>query len=203
MYTFSKANMLIIKFAFLVIVSLASCGNNKAPSPYVDTNNDQTDLKSSRKKEENQGTGNSDKKNSREKAGSKPGACNTNLWKYTYNPDRLEIIDSCKEVTGTVEEISANDDGDEHMLLKLDPGQEYLLKKKNKEKKNGDLVIELVCANKITAKKAMGACTGYVNNIQIPKMGSQIKVTGSYVIDSHNGWTEIHPVTKIEELSSK
>ena len=46
--------------------------------------------------------------------------CDTSFWKYVYNPDRLQIIDQCKTVTGVIEESSADEDGDQHMLLKLD-----------------------------------------------------------------------------------
>ncbi len=126
--------------------------------------------------------------------------CDTTLWKYVYNPDRLEVIDKCKTVTGVIEESSADEDGDQHMLLKLDNGQEDILTKKNRKKKQGDLVIEAVCANKTTLKKVGNTCEGYINKIQIPKLGDHVKVTGSLVIDTHNGWAEIHPITKIEAL---
>lgn len=126
--------------------------------------------------------------------------CDTSFWKYVYNPDRLEVIDKCKSVTGVIEESSADEDGDQHMLLKLDDGQEDLLTKKNIKKKQGDLVIEAVCANKTTLPKVGNTCNGYINKIQIPKLGDHVKVTGSLVIDSHNGWEEIHPITKIEIL---
>ena len=126
--------------------------------------------------------------------------CDTSFWKYVYNPDRLEVIDKCKTVTGVIEESSADEDGDQHMLLKLDDGQEDLLTKKNIKKKQGDLVIEAVCANKTTLPKVGNTCNGYINKIQIPKLGDHVKVTGSLVIDSHNGWEEIHPITKIEIL---
>ena len=124
--------------------------------------------------------------------------CDTSFWKYVYNPERLQVIDKCKTVTGVIEESSADEDGDQHMLLKLDNGQEDLLTKKNATKKQGDLVIEAVCANKTTLGKVGNTCNGYINKIQIPKLGDHVKVTGSYVIDSHNGWAEIHPITKIE-----
>ena len=127
-----------------------------------------------------------------------PSACDPDLWKYVYNPSRLQVIEKCMTVTGVIEESSADDDGDQHMLLKLDAGQENLLKKKNIDKKNGDLVIEAVCINNITNKKVGGACNGYVNHVQLPKVGAYVKVTGSYVTDTHNGWTEIHPISKIE-----
>ena len=126
--------------------------------------------------------------------------CDTSFWKYVYNRNRLEVIDKCKTVTGVIEESSADEDGDQHMLLKLDNGQEDLLTKKNIKKKQGDLVIEAVCANKTTLPKVGNTCNGYINKIQIPKIGDHVKVTGSLVIDSHNGCEEIHPITKIEIL---
>jgi len=126
--------------------------------------------------------------------------CDTSFWKYVYNPERLEVIDKCKTVTGVIEESSADEDGDQHMLLKLDNGQQDLLTKKNIKKKQGDLVIEAVCANNTTLPKVGNTCNGYINKIQIPKLGEHVKVTGSLVVDSHNGWTEIHPITKIEIL---
>ena len=126
--------------------------------------------------------------------------CDTSLWEYVYNPERLEVIDKCKTVTGIIEESSADEDGDQHMLLKLDNGQEELLTKKNTKKKQGDLVIEAVCANKTTLGKVGNTCNGYINKIQIPKLGAHVKVTGSLVVDTHNGWAEIHPITKMEIL---
>ncbi len=126
--------------------------------------------------------------------------CDTSLWKYVYNRERLQVTDICKTVTGVIEESSADEDGDQHMLLKLDNGQEGLLTKKNTKKKQGDLVIEAVCANKVTLAKVGNTCNGYINKIQIPKLGEHVKVTGSLVIDTHNGWPEIHPITKIEIL---
>lgn len=124
--------------------------------------------------------------------------CDTSLFKYVYNNSRLEILELCKQVTGTIKEMDADRDGDEHMLLKLDDGQEDLLRKKNIKKKEGCLVIEVICANEVLVKKALRGCDGYTNNIKLPKVGDHVKISGSFVLDSHNGWTEIHPVSKIE-----
>ena len=126
------------------------------------------------------------------------GDCDSDIWKYVYNPSRLKLINKCISVTGVIEESSANDDGDHHMLLKLDSGQEGLLTNMNVNKKQGNLVIEAVCANNTTLKKVGTTCNGYTNKIQIPKLGAHVKVTGSLVNDTHNGWNEIHPITKIE-----
>ena len=126
--------------------------------------------------------------------------CDPKKWKYVYDASRLQVIEQCKTVIGTIRERNADPDGDEHMLLKLDEGQKSLLTKKNKTKKDGCLVIEAVCINNITRKRALGACKGYTNNVWLPAVGDHVKVTGSYVIDSHNGWAEIHPISKIEKL---
>jgi len=126
--------------------------------------------------------------------------CDSSLWNHIWDPWRLHVLKQCKVVTGVVDAMGADDDGDEHILLKLDAGQESLVNKHNQEKKKGDLVVEVVCANDIKLKAAKKPCEGYVNKVQLPSVGEHVKVTGSYVVDVHNGWKEIHPVSKIEEL---
>lgn len=128
--------------------------------------------------------------------------CDGSLWRYVYDPGRLELLDSCKTVTGTITERNADPDGDEHMLLRLDGGAGKLLRKKNFSKKQGCLVIEAVCVNSISRKRAIGACNGYVNGVTLPRVGDHVRVTGSYVLDSHNGWTEIHPISRIDILKN-
>jgi hypothetical protein len=128
--------------------------------------------------------------------------CDTSLWKYVYNPERLQVIDQCKTVTGVIEESNADEDGDQHMLLKLDGEQDDLLTKRNLKKKQGDLVIEAVCVNNVLLKKVGNTCKGYINHIQLPELGEHVKVTGVLVVDSHNGWSEIHPITKLEKIKS-
>jgi len=125
--------------------------------------------------------------------------CDASLWDHVYNRSRLEVIEPCKVVTGTVEELDQNEDGDTHMLLKLDAGYENLLFKRNKTKKDGNLVIEVVCANAVSDKKVGTACNGYSNKVSIPSVGDHIRVTGSYVNDTHNDWAEIHPVSSIQK----
>ena len=86
------------------------------------------------------------------------------------------------------------------MLLKLDDGYSEFINDRNIKKKSGCLVVEAVCVNNISKKKVGTTCDGYVNNISLPDVGDHVKVTGSYVKDSHNGWMEIHPVSKIEKI---
>jgi hypothetical protein len=125
-------------------------------------------------------------------------SCDPSMWSHVYNPARLQKVKTCMTVSGVVDESTADEDGDQHFLLKLDAGQDQLLKKKNRKKKNGDLVVEIVCANHVKLKKAKAACRGYSNQIALPAVGAHLKVTGSYVIDTHNGWAEIHPVSRID-----
>jgi hypothetical protein len=126
--------------------------------------------------------------------------CDASLWNHVYNPTRLKRLAPCLSVTGVITESSADADGDQHFLLRLDPGQDRLVNKRNRKKKGGDIVLEIVCANPTTMKKAKSACAGYANPIPIPAVGAHVRATGTYVIDSHNGWAEIHPVSKLQGI---
>jgi hypothetical protein len=126
--------------------------------------------------------------------------CDASLWDHVYSPARLHKLAPCLSVTGVIDESSVDEDGDQHFLLKLDPGQDRLVNKRNAKKKAGDIVLEIVCANPTTMKKPKSACTGYTNRIQIPAVGAHVRATGTYVLDSHNGWVEIHPVSKLQVL---
>jgi hypothetical protein len=103
-------------------------------------------------------------------------------------------------VTGTIDESNVDEDGDQHFLLKLDPGQDSLVNKRNDKKKSGDIVLEIVCANPTTMKKPSSACAGYTNPVPISPVGTHVRATGTYVLDAHNGWVEIHPVSKLEKM---
>ena len=126
--------------------------------------------------------------------------CDASLWNHVYDPARLLQLTPCVSVSGTVQESAPDDDGDQHFLLKLDPGQEALVNKKNQKQKGGALVVEIVCANPIILQKAKAACAGYTNRIPKPQVGSHIKATGTYVIDTHNGWAEVHPVSTLQKM---
>ena len=123
--------------------------------------------------------------------------CDASLWNHVYHSYRLQVIKSCLTVTGTVDVVRNEKDGDEHILLHLDAGQENLLNNKNIEAQKGDLVLEPICAKAVTQEDAIGPCSGYLNNVQIPNAGDKVSVTGAYVLDKEHGWMEIHPVTSI------
>jgi hypothetical protein len=101
-------------------------------------------------------------------------------------------------VTGVIDESAVDRDGDQHFLLRLDPGQDSLVNKRNQKKKGGELVLEIVCANPTTMKRAKRACAGYTNAVPVLPVGAHVRVTGSYVLDLDNGWDEIHPVSRLE-----
>ncbi len=128
--------------------------------------------------------------------------CVPRLWTHVYDWNRLDVVVAFRAGTETIEELGQNEDGDIHLLLKLDAGEADLLNKKNLKKKDGDLVVQVVCAGPVTDKKTADACRRFSSTVRIPRVGDQVRVTGSLVLDTHNGWSEIHPVTSIESLRS-
>ena len=117
---------------------------------------------------------------------------------HVYNPYRLVVQDPCKTASGTVMFTRREADGDWHIGLSLDAGQESLLNAKNLTDDQGDLVVEVICALPITQADAVSACSGYANTIPIPTVGSHISVVGPYVLDADHGWMEIHPVWSLD-----
>ena len=128
-----------------------------------------------------------------------------------YHVDRLQLQNSCITVTGMVDRITNEDDGDVHVNVKLDPAFSNLLNDKNVSGENGDLVTEIVPADEPGCTPGQppkpahdtydyGYCTGA--NVQTPALGNQVQVTGPYVLDQDHGWMEIHPVWSMIVLGS-
>ena len=124
--------------------------------------------------------------------------CDPQIWKYVYHTNRFTVYDNCKTVSGTVKAIHNEKDGDVHIQLYLDSGSSDLVNSKNISSQNGCLVLEIICAKKITQADAIEPCTGYYNNVTVPNSGDRITVTGTYVLDKQHGWNEIHPVSSIQ-----
>ncbi len=125
-------------------------------------------------------------------------ACNPAAWKHVYNPRRLHVLDKCITVSGKILESNFEKDGDLHLLLQLDPGQQALLAEKNISFQKSCMVVEIICASTPRKKWAQDECSSYASKIYIPAVNEHVFVTGSRVVDKHNGWVEIHPVFKIE-----
>ena len=67
----------------------------------------------------------------------------SNVDEARLNPDRLEERKGCVTVTGVITKKLKEKDGDYHVRLKLDPGQNSdLLNARNKSKQGGALVFE-------------------------------------------------------------
>ena len=81
----------------------------------------------------------------------------------------------------------------------VDPPYQDLLNPGNISNEGGNLVFEIVCKFvPPTQADAKPACATFTNSIQIPPVGSHVRIVGSYVRDTnHAQWMEIHPVTSI------
>jgi hypothetical protein len=131
---------------------------------------------------------------------SSPRKCDETLWDHVYNPTRLQIVERCQTVTGTIDSVKVESDGDFHIRLRLDPQFASMINSANMNGQFGDLVLEPICQNPVTQPDAIAACVNFHQNINIPPVGTHVTVTGSSVRDlDHGGWSEIHPVTSILE----
>ena len=134
--------------------------------------------------------------------------CDDSLWDHVYNPQRLIVKQQCIAVTGTTVDatngknadgVRHEADGDTHGWLKLDPAFTNLLNAGNLSDENGNMVFEIVCKYRVTQADAKAACPlTFHNQVQLPPVGSHVRVVGTYVQDTnHAKWKEIHPVTSI------
>jgi len=124
--------------------------------------------------------------------------CDATLWMHVYHPQRLKIIDSCKTVTGVIQNIKKESDGDYHIQLKLDSQFSNLINSANVKYQHGYLVLEPVCQGIVTQSDAKSACMNFKSTLIIPPKGSHVTVAGSYVLDlEHDSWAEIHPISRI------
>jgi hypothetical protein len=128
--------------------------------------------------------------------------CDDSLWNRVYHSYRLVVLEKCKRVTGLVVGAKFEADGDAHLQIKVDSGQENLLNAMNYEKQNGYLVVEPVCATLIDGKNPKSECDGYVNKVYLPQMGEHVEIIGSLVLDTKHSWNEIHPATSITPLKN-
>jgi hypothetical protein len=132
--------------------------------------------------------------------------CDQSLWNYVYHPARLQKQADCITLTGIIQFVRPEKDGDYHILLKLDSQYSNLTNSVNDERMHGDLVVEPVCQNfPVTQPDAIDACANYAgpNFVPIPEAGARVQITGSYVLDmEHGGWAEIHPVSNMTVLTS-
>lgn len=135
--------------------------------------------------------------------------CDESLWDHVYHPQRLIVQQKCIAVTGTIVDatngrnadgVRHEADGDTHGWLQVDSQFSNFINDGNTQYENGNLVFEIVCKFSVTQADAVASCpSAYQTPVQLPPVGSHVKIVGSYVQDTNHGkWMEIHPVTSIE-----
>jgi hypothetical protein len=131
-------------------------------------------------------------------AGDAASPCGAHPFEHVYNPGRLKVLATCRTITGTIDFIRREPDGDLHIRLRVDDAS--LLDQKNIDEQHGDLVIEPVCVHEVTQEDAKDACRGYESDIAVPPIGTRVSVTGPWVLDKPHGWNEIHPIVRMAAL---
>jgi hypothetical protein len=107
-------------------------------------------------------------------AGDATSRCGAHPFEHVYHPSRLKVLAKCRTITGTIDFIRREPDG--------------------------DLVIEPVCVHEVTQEDAKDACRGYQSDIAVPAVGTRVSVTGPWVLDKPHGWNEIHPIVQMAVL---
>jgi hypothetical protein len=127
-----------------------------------------------------------------------------------YLPWRLKLIDRCVTVSGTVDCLKDEPDGDVHIRLRLDPPFTRLLQSANALQTCADqpgphLVVEIIPQHPQGVFQTNDADAGGFITPARPKAGDHIVVSGPYVIDTNvlhrvlyqgraaENWAEIHP----------
>ena len=129
--------------------------------------------------------------------------CDKTLWNHIYSKDRLEIIDDCITVSGTIEEVEAQGDGDYHVLLNLDPEFSWIIEdprfENNDREQGGNLVTEPICSSPIIDIRVLAQfpCLNFSQEFSLEE-GRHVTMSGAFVLDQTHNWLEIHPVTSIE-----
>jgi hypothetical protein len=116
---------------------------------------------------------------------------------HVYHPYRLQVRNPCMTLSGVVDRIKDEPDGDYHVRLRLDPQFASLIDTANLVQQAGDLILEPVCIHAITQADAVSACAGFTNTMTVPPRGTHVIATGAYVLDTDHGWMELHPLWDI------
>jgi hypothetical protein len=132
-----------------------------------------------------------------------------------YFPERLKLQDRCMTVSGTVDCLKAEPDGDIHLRLRPDGQYLRLLRPANSLQTCADqpsphLIVEIIPQHSHGIFRTNDADAGGFITPAAPSPGSHIVVTGPYVIDTNvlhrvlyqgrpaENWAEIHPAWAIK-----
>ena len=97
-----------------------------------------------------------------------------------YHPDRLLVRDPCRKISGAVEDVRDEEDGDIHVLVRLDPQYRGILMPNNRSEQDGNLVVEFMPRD--------------YGHLPRPSIGDRLVLVGAYVDDTEHSWAELHPV---------
>ena len=131
-----------------------------------------------------------------------------------YLPGRLELMDRCMTVSGTVDCLKNEPDGDVHIRLRLDPQYARLLMPANSlqtcvDQPGPHLVVEIIPQHPGGLFRTNNADAGGFITPAKPNPQDHIVVTGPYVVDTNvfhrvlyqgrpaENWAEIHPAWAI------
>src|SRR6185437_13165652 len=104
----------------------------------------------------------------------------TGTWTHVYRPQRLLVLEPCRSATGTVMHVRSEPDGDLHVSLDLDAGQDDLLNDVNISRQHGYLVVEIICTHPVRQDGAISSCEGWQNHFQL-RHAQHVRITGSHV----------------------
>ena len=129
-------------------------------------------------------------------AGASKACLPTDQDRYVYHPARLAVKTACLRVSGVIDAIRREADGDLHILLRLDAPYRHLLQPANAGEELGDLVVEPICVHTVSQSDAVAPCAADPDPLQnLPHTGMRVWIEGRYVLDlDHGGWAELHPL---------
>lgn len=115
------------------------------------------------------------------------GDCATDPLHKVYRPQRLHVVATCQDVTGTVVAWRHEHDGDYHVGMRMDDPSWVNLA--NVERQHGLTVVEFVPTMPRPAKFFSG---------------QRLRLRTTKVLDlQHSGFIEAHPVFAVEDVTAE
>ncbi len=125
-----------------------------------------------------------------------PGCVPTDQDAYVYHPDRLPVVWPCLHVSGTVDKVETEADGDLHIGLRLDPAFAPLMPP-GYQAQPAHIIAEGVCYRLPLRADAENLCVTDPDPYAgpLPALGQHVWLEGRYVVDlNHEASPELHPL---------
>jgi hypothetical protein len=116
-----------------------------------------------------------------------------------YQPDRLQVLATCRHAAGKVVSVVPEEDGDYHVWIVLDAAYSDLMNHENHFQGVPTMLAEIVPDCPANAAPADGPSAEHCppTKLIIPAAGQRIAIDGPWVLDTNHGWLEIHPIDTI------